>query len=220
MGTATALTALLLFALAAEAERPMTPSESRAFKSRYVALTDSWIQGIEYTQDELDSMQRGKQWERAMTVGPDDPLAKRIFAAGEPSFKALAASYPGKVLDRTVLGSYSDPAQPDNGYNDEFAIYWNGAIAAHLIKGSLTDRQGATGTQPLAHNTVVEFRVGADRELLGRVRKNYSSIGYEDGYLPIVTATYTKDGIRYRELAFAHKPGAETTGWDIAYVDF
>ena len=204
MRSAISTAVLWLLAISSGAE------PGRDFKARDVALTDSWVRGIEYTPDELDSMRRGKQWEHAMTAGPDDPLAKKILAAGEPSYQALRAAYPGKVLDRTVLGSYSDPAQPVNGYNDEFAIYWNGAIAANLIKGA----------QPLAHNTVIEFRVGPDRELLGRVRKNYSSIGYEDGYLPIVTATYTKDGIQYRELALAHKPSRETGGWDIAYVDF
>src|SRR5205823_2823609 len=136
------------------------------------------------------SMQSGKQWEALMTKGPDDPLAKKIIAAGEPSFEALASYYPGKVLDRTILGTYSDPHAALGDYNDEFAIYWNGAIAANLIKGRLTNRMGATGVAPLAHNTVVLFRVGADREIFGRVRTRYSSIGYEHGYLPIVAATY------------------------------
>src|SRR5947209_5854685 len=80
------------------------------------------------------------------------------------------------------------------------------AIACNLIKGRLTDRYGATGVQPLAQNTVVLFHVGAAGEQFGRVRSHYSSIGYERGYLPIVTAAYEVDGVRYRETAFADQP--------------
>jgi len=214
---------LFLIANANAAERGTIitdPAQSRAFKQKYVALTDSWVAAIEFTPAEQAAMQAGKKWEALMTAGPDDPLAKKILAAGEPSYEALSAYYPGKILDRTVLGTYSDPSQPADGYHDEFAIYWNGAIAANLIKGQLTDRLGATGTQPLAHNTTVEFRVGPDAELFGRVRKNYFSIGYEKGYLPIVNATYERDGIRYRQTALAFQPKQETAGWDVAYVRF
>ncbi|HTM51693.1 MAG TPA: hypothetical protein VL285_23525 [Bryobacteraceae bacterium] len=196
------------------------PAQSQALKRRYVALTDSWIKDIEFTPAERAAMQSGKKWEAEMTAGPDDPLARRILAAGEPSFDALTALYPGKILDRTVLGSYSDPNQPADGYHDEFSIYWNGAIAANLIKGRLTNRLGETGVQPLAHNLTIEFRVGAASELFGRVRDHYSGIRYEDGYLPIVTATYEREGIRYTETALASRPERESAGWDIAYVRF
>ena len=84
--------------------------------------------------------------EDVMKRGPDDPLAKKIIAAGEPSWDALTAVYPGKILDRTVLGTWSDPTKPMGKYNDEFAIHWNGAIAANLTQERF--------------NTVVEFRVG------------------------------------------------------------
>ncbi len=196
------------------------PAESRAFKEKYIALTDSWVRGIEFTPAEAAAMQAGKQWEALMMTGPDDPLAKKILAAGEPSFDALASTYPGKILDRTILGTYSDPRGPMGDYPDEFTIYWNGAIACNLIKGRLTDRYGETGVQPLAHNTVVLFRVGANGEAFGRVRPRYSSIGYEQGYLPIVTAVYELDGVRYRETALADQPKGESGGWDIAYVQF
>lgn len=195
------------------------PATAREFKQRYIALTDSWAKDIVFTRAEEASMRSGKQWEPMMTKGRDDPLAKKILAVGEPSYKSLCSFYPGKILDRTILGSYSDP-HSNNTYNDEFAIYWNGAIAANLVRSRFTDRQGATVTQPLAFNTVVEFRVGSEAELLGRVRDNYSNIHYEDGYLPIVTATYTKDGIRYRETALAYKPEGGTEGWDVAYIRF
>jgi hypothetical protein len=165
-------------------------------------------------------MQAGTKWEPVMMQGPDDPLGKRILAAGEPSFHALTSYYPGKILDRTVLGTYSDPRQPMSDYSDEFAIYWNGAIACNLIKGRLTDRYGATGVQPLALNTVVSFRVGQNGEPFGRVRSRYSSIGYEAGYLPVIVASYEADGVRYRETALADQPKNESGGWDIAYVRF
>jgi hypothetical protein len=196
------------------------PAVSRAAKERYIALTDSWVREIEFTAAETAAMEAGKKREASMRQGPDDPIGKSILAAGEPSFDALASYYPGKVLDRTVLGTYSDPRRPMGNYADEFAIYWNGAIACNLIKGRMTDRYGATGVQPVAHNTIVLFRVGANREQFGRVRSRYSSIGYEKGYLPIVIATYTVDGVRYRETALADQPKDESGGWDIAYVQF
>jgi hypothetical protein len=183
-----------------------------------MALTDSWVKGIVFTPEEERLMREGKQREELMDKGPDDPLGREIRAAGEPSFEALAALYPGKILDRTVLGTYSDPKDSPNGYHDEFAIYWNGSIAANLIKGRRSDGPGATGVSQVGHNTIVEFRVGTDAELFGRMRSRYSSIGYEDGYLPIVTATYERDGVVYKETAFAHRPVGESDGWDVAYV--
>jgi hypothetical protein len=191
-----------------------------AVKQRYVALTDSWVREVEFTPAEIAAMQTGKQWEPLMMQGPDDPHGRKVLAVGEPSFDAMAAIYPGKILDRTILGTWSDPRQPLSEYSDEFAIYWNGAIACNLIKGRLRDGTGATGVAPLAHNTVVLFRVGKEGHLFGRVRSQYSSIGYEGGYLPIVTASYDLDGVRYRETAFADQPKAESGGWDIAYVQF
>jgi hypothetical protein len=214
---------VLVAALGYSAERGkniMDPAESRAFKDKYLALTDSWVKGIEFTASEQASMDSGKKLEDLMTAGPDDPLGKKIIAAGEPSFDALASVYPGKILDRTILGTYSDPHDAAEGYHDEFAIYWNGAIAANLIKGRLTDRLGSTGVQPLAMNTAIEFLVGPKAEAFGRVRQKFSSIHYEKGYLPIVTATYELDGIRYTETALAYKPKGETEGWDVAYVQF
>jgi hypothetical protein len=187
------------------------------FKKRYVALTESWVRGIEFTPEETSAMLAGKQVEELMMKGPDDPLARRIMAAGEPSWAAVSAAYPGKILDRTVLGSYSDPRLPLGKFSDEFSIYWNGAIAANLKHGRLTNALGATGTLPLGHNTVVEFRVGSNAELPGRVRGNYSSIGYERGYLPIVTSTYDLDGVRYRQTSLAWK---HEEGWDVAHVAF
>jgi hypothetical protein len=196
------------------------PAVSKSFKERYLARTDAWVREIEFTPAEVLAMQSGKKLEPVLMQGPDDPVGRKIMAAGDPSFDGLASVYPGKILDRTILGTYSDPRQPMSNYWDEFTIYWNGAIACNLIKGRLTDRYGATGVQPLAHNTLVEFRVGPNAEQFGRERARYSSIGYEKGYLPIVTATYETDGVRYRETALADQPKGESGGWDIAYVQF
>lgn len=217
------LLAALFVACAIAAERPADitdPAAARAFKNKYIAMTDSWADGIEFTPEELAAMRAGKKWEALMWTGPDDPLANRIIAAGEPSFEAMASYYPGKILDRTVLGTWSDPRAPLGEFVDEFAIYWNGAIAANMVRGRLTDRFGSTGQQPLAPNTVVLFRVGPNAEMFGRVRERYSSIGYEQGYLPVVVATYETGGVRYRQTALADKPAGETGGWDIAYVRF
>src|SRR2546423_5115772 len=92
------------------------PAESRAFKQKYVRLTDSWVQGIEFTAAEESAMRAGKKWEPLMTKGRDDPLARKIIAAGEPSYDALASYYPGNIIDLTILGTYSDPHSPAEGY--------------------------------------------------------------------------------------------------------
>ena len=196
-------------------DRVSDPDVASARRARYIELTDSWAKGVEFTPAENAAMEAGKKWEPLMMKGPDDPLAKRILAAGEPSYNAVASYYPGKILDRTILGSYSDPRQPMSDYSDEFAIYWNGAIACNLIRGRFKDQ-----VQPVAMNTVLMFKVGAREEPFGSVRSRYSSIGYENGYLPIVTAWYEADGVRYTEYAFADRPGGETRGWDIGYVQF
>src|SRR5437660_1337252 len=88
------------------------PAVSKAIKDRYVALTDSWVRDIQYTAAESAAMEAGKAVELLLMNGPDDPLAKRVLAAGEPSFDALAALSPGRILDRAVLGTYSDPRRP------------------------------------------------------------------------------------------------------------
>src|SRR5260370_38966362 len=118
------------------------PAAARAFKQKYVALTDYWVKSVEFTAAEADSMRAGEKWEPLMTAGPDDPLAKKILASGEPSYDAASSYYPGKIRDRTILGTYSDPQHPPGNYSDEFAIYWNGAIPANRIKGRLPDRLG------------------------------------------------------------------------------
>ena len=56
--------------------------------------------------------------------------------------------------------------------------------------------------------------------MFGRMGDRYSRIGYEDGYLPIVQATYDRDGIRYRETAFADRHTPAAPGGDTAYVRF
>ncbi len=202
-----------LFLLAAVLQ--IGTAQQPALKRKYIELTESWTHGVTFKAQEQRAMEAGRRVEALMTSGLDDPLAKKILAGGEPSFEALAAAYPGKVLDRTLLGTYSDP-RVRNTFDNEFAIWWNGAISADLRKGQLN---GAV--QPLANNTNIVFRVGAAAEMFGRDGERYSRIGYEDGYLPIVTATYDHDGLRYRQTALADKPpepGGERG--DIAHVRF
>ena len=186
-----------------------------AVRERYLAMTRGWARDAVLAPADTLAMERGRRRERAMTDGLDDPLAREILARGEPSFEALAAAYPGKILDRTVLGAYSDPrTAPDSG--DEFVVWWNGAISAHLVRGAL----GADPArlQPIAENTNILFRVGAAAEMFGRVADRYSRLRYEDGYLPMVGATYRSDGIDYGETAVASDAGRP--GSDVAYVRF
>ncbi len=180
---------------------------SPELRQKYIALTEGWTKGVVFTKAEREAMERGRQWEQLMWDGLDDPVAKKILAAGEPSFAALDAHYPGKILDRTILGTYSDPSAKPTRFDNEFAIWWNGAISANLRP------QAGYMTNGL-------FRVGKDAEMFGLDGERYTRIGYEDGYLPIVTAAYTHGGIRYREIAFADKPREETKGYDVAYVGF
>lgn len=190
-------------------------AEADGVKQKFLATTNGWFNEAVLKPSEKEAMQTGRAWEDLMTNGLDDPLAKKILAAGEPSYDALTSYYPGKVLDRTVLGTYSDPKSAPRGSENEFVVWWNGAISAHLIEGRLRGR-----IQPIAHGTNVVFRVGASAELFGKQGDRYSRIHYEEGYLPIVRAEYEHDGLRYEETALAYAPADETDGEDIAYVRF
>lgn len=176
-------------------------------RKKYVALTEGWTHGVIFTKAEREAMERGRQWETLMREGLDDPVAKKILRAGEPSFATLDAYYPGKILDRTLLGTYSDPTRPPNEFDNEFVIWWNGAISANLRPRA-------------AYLTNILFRVGREAEMFGRDGERYSRISYEDGYLPIVTASYISGGVRYRQIAFADRPPGQTRSYDIAYVGF
>jgi len=201
---------------------PVVEDKTRVLNLRelYFTRTESWAKSAVLTPEEQSAMSAGLQWERLMAKGPDDPLAKKVLAAGEPSYQSVSAWYPGKVLDRTLLGTYSDPTKPLGPYENEFTIWWNGAISADLFFGPMADRWGETSVPAIAHNTNVLFRVGADADMYGRVGTRFTRIGYEDGYLPIVVSSYEHQGFRYRQTALAHQPAAETKGWDIAFVRF
>src|SRR6185436_1675732 len=110
-------------------------TEEQRVKERYLALARGWAEESILTRSEQEAMARGRDVEGLMMSGRDDPLARRVLAAGEPSFDALAALYPGKVLDRTVLGSWSDPRAPLRDQENEFVVWWNGAVSADLMEG-------------------------------------------------------------------------------------
>lgn len=208
--------AALALALA-PAPRALQEDVDAPLRQKYLALTRGWAQQAVLTAAERQAMERGRPRERLMTDGLDDPLAREILSRGEPSFDALAAAYPGKVLDRTLLGSYSDPPAEAVAPSEEFVIWWNGAISANLVKGP---SRTSPRIQALGNNTNILFRVGPDADMFGRMGDRYSRIGYEDGYLPIVQATYDRDGIRYRETAFADRHTPAGPGGDTAYVRF
>jgi hypothetical protein len=221
LGMAATLLFIASLALAPE-ESGATPedvirdeTEAGRVKQQFLAVTDGWAREVVFKKSETEAMARGRAWEDLMMTGLDDPLARKILAAGEPSYDALTSYYPGKILDRTVLGTYSDPGSPARGSQNEFVIWWNGALSAHLIEGRLR-----SAVQPVAHNTNVVFRVGAEAEMFGRYRDKYSHIYYEDGYLPIVRARYEAGGVRYEETALAAAPAGELPEEDTAFIRF
>ncbi len=201
-------------AASAVAQRPVITDEvaAESVRQKYLAVTRGWAAGVTFTRAEREAMDRGKQWEQLMMTSLDDPLARRILAAGEPSFEALASYYPGKVLDRTLLGTYSDPARPAR-CSEEFVAWWNGAISANLLRARI-----GGNVRQIAENTNILFRVGQDAQIFGASGEDYTGVRYEDGYLPIVTAGYKHDGLLYEETALADNPQSETKSCDIAYV--
>lgn len=206
------VTALSL-APAQTAPAPAGQDNAKALKDRYLALTRGWAEEAVFTPAEQRAMEEGRKREQLMTNSLNDALADEVLARGEPSFAALAALYPGKILDRTVLGSYSEPTAPAGGSNEEFVLWWNGAISANLLS-----RQVDNALRPVAENTNILFRVGPKAEMFGKAGAHYTRLGYEEGYLPIVEAAYTCDGIRYSETAFADRLANDSQ--DIAYVRF
>ncbi len=196
----------LLLALPAIAQKPAIltdAAEAGRLGRDYLELTRRWGKDAVFTSAETTAMERGRQYEKEMTEGLDDPLGKRILALGEPDFDKAASFYPGKILDRTVLGGYSDsrrPGLPGDGADDEFAVWWNGAMGANLIRHKVP----ATTLQ-VAHNTNIAFRVGEAAEMFGRVRAEGTGLRYEDGYLPILRNRYRHGGIVY-EATYVHAP--------------
>jgi len=210
---------MLFTALAFQtAPPPALPGENAApvLREKYLALTRGWAEEAVFTAAENRAMQEGRSREAVMTSSLNDSLAREVLQKGEPSFNSLAAFYPGKVLDRTLLGSFSDPRSSDTGSNEEFVIWWNGAISANLLTAPWPD--GPRNIRPVAENTNVLFRVSPAKEMFGKVGERYARISYEDGYLPIVQATYNKDGVRYAETALADRPSGDTQ--DTAYIRF
>ncbi|HEY3132481.1 MAG TPA: hypothetical protein VGL91_23715 [Acidobacteriota bacterium] len=192
-------------------------AQATALKQKYLAVTDGWADEAVFTAQERRAMEEGRRWEELMMTGKDDPVSQKILQAGEASYGALISYYPGKILDRAVLGSYSDPnreAPATDGSDDEFVVWWNGALSAHLLKGKL-----ASNIQPVAKNTNVLFRVGPSAEMFGKDGEHFSRIAYLDGYLPIVTGRYQSEGVKYEETVLVDKSTQET-GCDIAYVRF
>src|SRR6185312_11917953 len=195
------------------APNPAGQDDAKALRNKYLALTRGWAEEAVFTPTEERAMEEGRKREHLMTNSLNDALADKVLAQGEPSFAALAALYPGKILDRTVLGSYSDPTAPATGSNEEFVLWWNGAISANLFS-----RQLDNALRPVAESTNILFRVGPGAEMFGKAGAHYTRLGYEEGYLPIVEAAYTCDGIRYSETAFADRFPHESQ--DIAYIRF
>jgi hypothetical protein len=86
--------------------RAMT-AEARALKDKFAALTNSWAKRIQFTDRETAAMRSGKQWEPLMTKGPTTRSQRRSSPRASHPTMFFAPYYPGKILDRTILGSYS-----------------------------------------------------------------------------------------------------------------
>ncbi|MBM3735202.1 MAG: hypothetical protein FJW39_05385 [Acidobacteria bacterium] len=170
---------------------------AESLKQRYLAMTRSWTEGVQFTGAELQAMERGKSVEKEMMESPADVMAQRVKAMGEPSWERVTALYPGKLLDRTVLGGFPG--------DDEFSVWWNCAISARIIRHKVP----AT-TLTVAYDTTVVFRTGEQAEMFGIARDGYSSLRYEDGYLPVLRARYERHGVIYH-VTMAHGP--PDTAW-------
>src|SRR5690242_1642603 len=96
LGMAATLLFIASLALAPE-ESGATPedvirdeTEAGRVKQQFLALTDGWTREVVFKKSETEAMARGRAWEDLMMTGLDDPLARKILAAGEPSYNALA----------------------------------------------------------------------------------------------------------------------------------
>jgi hypothetical protein len=207
------LVAVLTLAAGQTSSNPVPQDDAKVLKEKYLSLTRHWAEEAVLTPAEERAMEEGRKREGLMTNRLNDVLADEVLAKGDPSFAALAALYPGKILDRTLLGSYSDSTSPAAGSNEEFVLWWNGAVSANLLS-----QQVENVLRAVAENTNILFRVGPEAEMFGKVGTRYTRLKYEEGYLPIVQAAYTCDGIRYSETAFADRLPNESQ--DTAYIQF
>lgn len=198
------LIGLLCQAASAQQRHVLTDAkQAEALKARYLDMTRDWTAGVRFKAEEKSAMENGKQYEREMDAALEDVMAKRVLALGEPSWDTVTRFYPGKVLDRTILGGYSDSrrAEPAGKANDdEFAVWWNCAISADIIR----QRVPAT-VLTVAYNTNIVFRVGKEAEMFGLDRENYTGLEYEGGFLPILRAQYKRFGLVYR-VTMVHAP--------------
>lgn len=172
-------------------------------KAQYLEMTRGWTADVRFSAAEKAAMENGKQYEREMDAALEDVMAKRVLALGEPSWDTVTRFYPGKILDRTILGGYSDSRRPEpagKAYDDEFSVWWNCAISADIIR----QRVPAT-VLTVAYNTNLVFRVGKEAEMFGLDRENYTGVEYEGGFLPILRAEYKRFGVVYR-VTMVHAP--------------
>jgi hypothetical protein len=177
--------------------------QAAALEARYREMTRSWIKEVRFSAAEKSAMEHGRQYDREMDAALEDVMAGRVLALGEPSWDTVTRFYPGKVLDRTILGAFSDSRrdQPAGaGPDDEFSVWWNCAISSDIIR----HRVPAT-VLTVAYNTTTTLGVGKDAEMLGVERESYSGLQYEGGFLPILRATYSRFGVVYR-VTIVHAP--------------
>src|SRR6185312_4749158 len=95
------LALLFLFAFALAPARTslavQAQDNAQGPRERYLALTQGWAQQAVFTPAERRAMEEGRKREEIMTNSLNDVLADQVLAKGEPSYKALAALYPGKI---------------------------------------------------------------------------------------------------------------------------
>ena len=66
------------------------PERAPRIHIRYRTTVEEWAKSVGFSTVEQERMDAGQQFEAMMTRGPDDPIAKKILASGEPNFESVA----------------------------------------------------------------------------------------------------------------------------------
>ncbi len=119
-----------------------------------------------------------------------DFLAVEMQAGKEPSFENVSPIFP-KMKHPPSLAGVKE-------HMGKYFITWDGAVLC-----------------PPLH---VSFRVGKDTTAFGRVQEENINRSLLDGYLPVVTTSYTYEGITYEETVYGYSKEQSTENPQVAFI--
>ncbi len=117
-------------------------------------------------------------------------LNKEMKDGKDPSFESVSAIFPRMKYPPALVGVKE--------HMGKYLVTWDGMILCDPLH--------------------VSFRVGNDTVPFGRVKEENVSRFLLDGYLPVVTTTYSYDGVQYEETVFGYSENQSTENPQVAFI--